>query len=205
MIIYTSARDNEKQSKMKELGLGMMLSPPSMQPRREFSKFDNIAIDNGAYSAWLRGFPFMKEPFIDIIYKAYKQILTIDFIVAPDIIGAGIDSYNYSVEWMKILRGGKFALAVQDGLSISDIKHLELFSHIFIGGTKEWKWETAKDWVKFAHDNDKKCHIARCGTLKNLIIANDLGADSVDSTNFCRNQTWDVITEFREQAHLKLL
>ena len=62
----------------------------------------------------------------------------------------------------------------------------------------EWKWKTAAQWVKLAHEKGMKCHIGRCGTLDKLIYADEIGADSVDSTSFVRNESWVIIDEYRK-------
>lgn len=142
----------------------------------------------------------MPQVFEDTLSECYRVGLSLDFIVTPDIVAGGEMSLGVSTEWAAgRLQGCKnLALAVQDGISPHDINsyYRLMFSTIFVGGTEDWKWKTAKRWVDFAHEFDMKCHIGRCGTLKNLEAAKRMGADSVDSTSFARNDSWHIIEEF---------
>ena len=67
-----------------------------------------------------------------------------------------------------------------------------------VGGSVEWKWDTAKEWVDFAHDKEMKCHIGQVGQLHYLIRAYEYGADSVDSSSIVRNKSWGIIDKFKE-------
>ena len=200
MFIYTGNSAGKKLIKVEELGLGIMIaSSPVLFPNKEIKKFP-CALDNGAFQCYRRGFPFMPEIFYNILGKCYRYGITLDFIVCPDIVTGGVDSLKYSMKWAEgeLETAQNLALAVQDGMEPFHIQKymLDRFTHIFIGGSKEWKWSTAEKWVKFAHDKGKKCHIGRCGTLENLKKAYLYGADSVDSTNFVRNESWHIVEEF---------
>ena len=65
-----------------------------------------------------------------------------------------------------------------------------------------------KDWhihhIDFAHDNGMKCHIGQVGKLEYLELANELGADSVDSTSWVRNKSWHIIEQFRNRRQGRL-
>lgn len=204
MQIYTgTCGGNEKDlEKIKQLELGLMISA---EPDKKYKNYV-CAIDNGAYMAWKRGFPWSEKRFIDLLEKCWTTGINAEFIVCPDIVQGGMDSYNFSISWIKKLRPARLALAVQDGITINDIiiADLKYFTHIFIGGSVDWKWKTAEQWVNFAHENGKKCHIGKCGTLERLIYANKIGADSVDSTSFVRNKSWDIIEDYRETKNPQL-
>jgi len=198
--IYTSVPGGEKTEKVREYKLGIMIpTSPNWLPSRSLGEFD-CALDNGAFRCFERGFPFMERRFLDTLDACYTSGISLDFIVAPDIVGGGVESLDFSMEWANgRLRGCKsLALAVQDGMMQSDISTdvLDLFSHIFIGGTPGWKWRTAGGWCKFAHDNHKLCHIGQCGTLPNLTLAREHGVDSVDSSSFVRNDSWHILDVF---------
>jgi len=159
------------------------------------------ALDNGAFQCWQRGFPFMERAFFKALEGCYAAGLSLDFIVCPDLVAQGQRSLKYSMEWAtERLRGGNLALAVQDGVTPKDVSLFtpwHHFTHIFVGGTLDWKWQTAPQWVEFAHQHGIRCHIGRCGTLKNLRRALSCGADSVDSSSFARNNSWHILREFQ--------
>lgn len=201
MQIYTAHTNGERAKRVKELGLGFMLhSCPDKMPSKDAAAVP-CALDNGAFTCWLRGYPFQSDVFLMAISKAYAARIDLDFIVCPDIVTGGKRSLDFSMRWAtnQLETAQRLALAVQDGMVPKDINreyHLPRFTHIFVGGSVEWKWATAKEWVDFAHENGKKCHIGRCGTLQNLQAAKRYGADSVDSSSFARNESWGIIEEF---------
>ena len=207
MKIYTGTCGGKKLDLLKKYDLGIMVSGDKLSS--DFSSFP-CAIDNGAFEAWRRGMPWSGDRFLSLLNKYWDSGITADFVVAPDIVAGGCDSLELSLSWFPRLRPAKIALAVQDGMTVQTIreiggKYLRLIDVIFVGGTKEWKWSTAKEWVDFAHADGKKCHIARCGTLEKLRYAQKIGADSVDSTSFVRNESWHILEEFYKPAQQKLL
>ena len=201
MKIYTGQTTGIKLEIIKSLDLGICISSsPVATPNKQFGNVDCI-LDNGAFACWQKGYPFQQDVFLSTMAQAYKCNINLDFIVCPDIVTGGKKSLDFSISWMdnEFLTAQRLALAVQDGMTHEYVGmncNLERLTHIFIGGSKEWKWETAKDWVEFAHENNLKCHIGRCGTFENLKKAYEYGADSVDSTNFTRNNNWDAIKLF---------
>ena len=71
MQIYTGTMAGEKLDKAKELGLGIMISPSTtFPPRKEYREFP-CALDNGAFQASRRGFPFPETQFLKCIDKCY--------------------------------------------------------------------------------------------------------------------------------------
>ena len=202
MKIYTGTCGGKKIEKLKKYELGIMLSPsPNKNPWKTMRQVP-CALDNGAFRQWQRGYPFMEKVFLTYLENCFKIGIDLDFIVCPDIVTGGKRSLDFSIEYAfnKMSTAQNLALAVQDGVTPLDVgKHcLDGFTHIFVGGTVDWKWLTAKSWVKFAHDKNMKCHIGRCGTLKRLIYAKKIKADSVDSTSFVRNENWGVIGKYLE-------
>ncbi|MAH44279.1 hypothetical protein CMI37_00515 [Candidatus Pacearchaeota archaeon] len=197
MVIYTAHAGGEKLEKVKELGLGILASIG--RGMKGYKDVYRVALDNGAFSFWSRGFPFLSSVFRKHIIDAHKAGIKVEWIVAPDMVGKGQESLELSMAWATSeLKGARLALAVQDGITLQDINSYVLnhFTTIFVGGTADWKWKTAKDWVNFSHNNGKHCHIGRCGTLKYLEDAYKMGADSVDSSSFARNDSWHIIEEF---------
>lgn len=184
-----------------DYGLGCMVSPsPTRNPCKDARK-TFCALDNGAFRCHQRGYPFMEEQFLKTLTTCWKVGIDLDFIVVPDIMLAGKESLKFSMEYAttKLNTAKNLALVVQDGVWPEDIDEYQLnplFSHIFVGGSVEWKWKYAKMWVDDAHSRGLLCHIGRCGTLKRLLEAHRLNADSVDSTSFVRNESWHIIEAY---------
>tara|TARA_Y100000296_G_C5096314_1_gene217554 strand:- start:198 stop:836 length:639 start_codon:yes stop_codon:yes gene_type:complete len=209
MVIYTGNAYGTDLEEVKARSMGIMAcTGPGFKPSKQWRGLP-CALDNGAFMAWKRGFPFPAEAFRASIRGAYSAGLELDFIVCPDIVAGGCDSLDFSIGWAKgeLLGCSRLALAVQDGMKLCDLsprRHLPLFSHIFIGGTLGWKWRTAGEWIRFAHDRGLKAHIGRCGTLAALQRAHELGADSIDSTSFVRNKSWAIVDAFRGGCQITL-
>ena len=119
MQIYTgTCGGNEKDLiEIKKLKLGFMISA---EPDKKYKNY-MCAIDNGAYMAWERGFPWSEKRFMELLEKCWTTGINAEFIVCPDIVQGGMDSYNFSISWAKKLRPARLALAVQDGMAIADI------------------------------------------------------------------------------------
>jgi hypothetical protein len=199
MHIYTAHAGGAKLEKIVEHGLGILASPGRTCKGYKQTGI-KTAIDNGAFSSFMRGFPFMADVFRAHLKDAFKNGINAEFIVCPDIVAGGTGSLNFSMQWATgELLGARLALAVQDGMKPGSIDAwmLRHFTHIFVGGSVEWKWKTVDQWVEFAHDKGKKVHVGRVGTLDKLLYCHSLGVDSVDSSNFARNDSWDVIEAFK--------
>jgi len=218
MKIYTGTCAGEKFKKLKGYGLGVMISPsPSFEPREPFSEV-SCAFDNGAFQAFERGYPFRRKAFWETLDKCYLLGIDLDFIVCPDIVGGGRKSLEFSIGWSEKLIGTpNLALVVQDDNKTieqgvckkQDMTpemlgryDLSMFSHIFVGGSVLWKWNTAEEWVKFAHDRKKKVHVGRCGQLRYMKLCDHIGVDSIDSTSIARNDSWHLIDEYRNKQYL---
>ena len=202
MKIYTGQTSGDQLKKIISLGMGIMISSsPSSLPSKEIAK-TYCALDNGAFTCYRKGYPFMKEVFLKTIQDAYKKNIPLDFIVTPDIIAKGMESYLYSFHWATIeplKTAPNLALVVQDGITPGSLGSVRRWSHIFVGGTVEWKWKTAKEWIDFAHSEGKKVHIGQCGKLEYLLMAYELGADSVDSTSWTVNDSFHIVEKFYDQ------
>ena len=203
MLIYTGGVSGERKvAACAERSLGTMITTgPKTKTNKVWSEFP-CALDNGAFRCWQRGYPWMEKAFWSQLESCHKNGIDLDFIVAPDIVAGGRRSLEFSDSWIRgaLMTAPRLALVVQDGMSVSDVLHSDVLAdnvtHIFVGGTVTWKWETAEEWVEFAHERGLKCHIGRCGKIEALREAERIGADSVDSTSFARNDSWHIIDEF---------
>lgn len=77
--------------------------------------------------------------------------------------------------------GLTWALAVQNGMTPANIPWDAPFDVVFVGGSLEWKKETAASWVRAAHEHGKSCHIGRVGNKAMVRWAFDIEADSSDT------------------------
>lgn len=202
MKIYTAQTgDIAKIEKLQQYGVGCMISSTRRwrMTSRGLKQIPFFALDNGAFAAWQKGYPFLEHDFLYTLSKCHEQGIALDFIVCPDICGGrGSESLAFSLKWAERIPCENLALVVSSPLEPTDISFtLWQFSAVFIGGGDEdWQWSTAPDWIEFAHNRGRRCHIGMCNTLAKLRLAADLGADSVDSTVFVRNGRWDMLEEF---------
>jgi len=207
MQIFTGnpCSDSRRIAKLKQYGVGVMLSvgPSARGIKSLVDASVPCAIDNGAFQAWRRGYPFIESLFWKLLVDSYMGGVSVQntFIVVPDIVAGGEESFHFSVEWIrhKLQGSPRLAFAVQDGMTpkLFYAWHRKSISHIFVGGTIKWKWRTAKEWCDFAHEHGLKCHIGRVGTVDDLRRAKRIGADSVDGTYMMRNDDWSALEEFR--------
>ena len=208
MQIYTGTCGGDKLNYIKKYKMGIMISPSAVPPRKEFAKFP-CALDNGAFQLYKKGYPFIENAFMETLETCYSCGIKLDFIVCPDVVEGGEDSLDFSIKWArtKLKTAPRLALVVQDGMKpkMIDAYVLSLFSMLFVGGSVAWKWKTANRWVKFAHENKKKIHIGQVGRERYLNFCEHIKVDSVDSTNFARNDAWSVIERFQKKRAVSLL
>ena len=196
MIIYCGYCFGSRQAEARKRGMGMMISTcPGWKPDKTLRGMP-LALDNGAFSLSRRGLPFLEQPFADRIHQCYEAGLSLDWIVTPDLVGRGIRSLKFSYHWATqtwLASAPRLALAVQDGMTTDMVFHgmADPFSVIFVGGSVEWKWATARAWIDEAHRHGKLCHIGQAGRQNAIAKCRLWGADSCDSTSFAQNGTWD--------------
>jgi len=201
MKIYTGIAGGKKLDKIREYGLGIMISSsPTRKPTKDIKEF-SCALDNGAFSCYRKGYPFMEKCFLDTLDICYHCGISLDFIVCPDIVAGGEESLAMSIEWAtgRLKSSPKLALVVQNGMTpkLVDSYVLSLFTHLFVGGTVDWKWETAHQWLALAKTNNKQLHIGQVGQYHYLRTAEHMGVDSVDSTSFVVNDSWHILDQFK--------
>ena len=183
-------------------GFGVLISPGGCRAPHNFPYY---AVDNGAFSAWVNEKEWNPDPFLNLLELSQKSTRPPDMVVVPDKVASGRESLDFSLNWIKQLPeiGTRYYLAVQDGMEISDIiPVIELFGGLFVGGTLEWKYETAPDWVELAHDHRKPCHIGRIGTWDRIVWASRIGADSIDSSSWAQNKSYHHLKNAKMQEVL---
>jgi hypothetical protein len=179
---------------MWEKNIGILVSG---QYRNVSGLVPYYALDNGCFGAAVGGYAWDPWKFLKLLDKYRTAIQAPDFVVCPDIPFQGLKSLEFSRYWIRRLPdiGTKYYLAVQDGMTEGDVLPIlgEGFGAIFVGGSLNWKHETAAAWVKFANDNGLACHIGRVGGTATLEWALEISANSIDSTAFGRfGKFWKI-------------
>ena len=120
--------------------------------------------------------PFLKR------LEAARSIGRPYLAVAPDIVAGGLKSLDYSLSWMDRLPEWPWYLAVQDGMDPGGVAAvIGRFTGLFLGGTDRFKLQ-AERWCDLAHGHSKRFHYARAGTIRKLVHAYRIRADSLDSS-----------------------
>lgn len=169
----------------KEYGhLGSLYSPG-----KGIAKVLPRSLDNGRFSAWWNEREWSDQGFLAHCDKAMKLDIKPDWIVVPDVVCDKEETLRWWDMWEPILRDRypniDLAFVVQNGMthrSIPDSANL-----IFIGGSMEWKRWAIK---KFA-DRFPKIHVGRAGQPELFWYCVDAGVESLDSTGFFRDPSWD--------------
>lgn len=165
-------------------------------------------IDNGAFAAWTNGEPFPEQAFLKMLAKVPRDRPPF-MAVCPDKVAAP-DSLAFSRRWRQRLERLGYGwlpwyLAVQDGMGLDEISR-ELrsgrWAGLFVGGTRTWKRATAAAWIDLAHQHGRPCHVGMVPALADLLWAEAIGADSVDSTSWARNDRHQVLDALAQQARL---
>src|SRR4051794_23863450 len=123
MQVYVGqTRDQELIETLSDLGFGECCVRGELPPRRR-----PYFYDNGAFGDWRAGRSFDAVRFDrDLRRLAYWPMARPDFIVLPDIVGAGAESLALSRSYldgpMAPFHGypAPVYLAVQDGMSFAD-------------------------------------------------------------------------------------
>lgn len=192
MKLYTARSTIKNRETCQRLGVGLMMVDGWTDPK----PYPFFAIDNGCFSAWKRGVRWNPAPFLNNLHKCAELGLKPDFAVLPDIVAGGERSLERSRAWATILRdqfpGVSFYLAVQDGMTPGEhgADIIRMADGIFVGGTTQWKLATMRDWATFAHKHGMSVHVGRIGTPDRMVLAHNIGIDSIDSTTWVqRNGT----------------
>jgi hypothetical protein len=181
-VYVGDTRSRRNIERLKQLRWGRLFCTVKPTP----FEGERWAFDNGAFWQWTRGLPF-DEPLFERRMAQAAEVGTPQLAIVPDIVAAGCSSLQFSLNWrariekMAEVAEWPWYLAVQDGMTIWDVKpHLDRFAGVFLGGTDGFKTK-AWTWCRFAHDHGKKFHYGRAGTLPKMKSAVKMGADSLDS------------------------
>lgn len=180
MIAYAAQTGNKRTTRMLlAAGWGVMISPASRGKPVEGMRY---AIDNGAWSAFVKGTKWDAGAFLKLMEAAASDA---DFAVVPDIVGGGLSSLERSAQWIPRLRGScRLLLPVQDGMTQADVEPLLRGGvGIFLGGTTQWKLDTMIAWGSLAASKGLYLHVGRVNTARRLSLCAAAGADSFDGSS----------------------
>jgi hypothetical protein len=179
--IYLGVVGSKKvQGFAKEHNCGWCLTPDNARPIPHGTYF----LDNGAFTAWKNNTKWNEIKFKVLVNK-YPNY---DFVVAPDIVCGGNASLIHSIKYVDKINSPLY-LAVQDGMNAKIVtEFIDSFDGLFVGGSIQWKFSTARMWADLAHLHKKKCHAGRVGTWEGFVHMHFSGVDSVDTTTPCRHQ-----------------
>lgn len=159
------------------------------------------AIDNGAWVDFKTGSPFDGDRFSRMLDRMGAAA---DFIVLPDIVGAGLRSLELTLAWIDRVRayGRRMLIAVQDGIGPSHVRHLVGPNvGIFLGGSTGWKLSTMPSWGAFCLELGIYYHVARVNSAKRTYCAIAAGADSIDGSSVSRfAKTLPMLDAARKQT-----
>lgn len=136
------------------------------------------AIDNGAWTSFNSGVPYSFAKFIRAVDKLGDGA---DWIVCPDVVGDAVATLRLADEWLPRLAPARRLLAVQDGMTVDDVRPiLGADVGIFIGGSDAWKERTAGMWGILARDVGCHLHVGRVNSMRRINICGAAGAHSFD-------------------------
>lgn len=187
MIGYGGGTSSPKQlAQLVAGGFGMMIGPTN--PKESQLRY---ALDNGAFPAWRDKKPWPEEKFLKLLDKVHGFERRPDFGCCPDKVAEGLRSLDFSLEWIdRLPKDYPWYLAVQDGMTATHVRPvMAKFSGIFVGGTEDWKMQSAPEWAVLSRELGVPLHIGRVNSLpKAFVVCKVLGADSFDGNNW--NRTW---------------
>ena len=160
------------------------------------------AIDNGAWTAFQKGELFDVPAFERAVAWGAEGA---DWLILPDIVGGGLDSLRFSMEWAPRLDGVcPLLLAVQDGMEPADVESI-VGSHlgIALGGSTEWKESTLAAWGSLSRRVGAYFHVLRVNSCRRIDLCRDAGADSFDGSSVSRfAKTLPLLDGARRQLSL---
>lgn len=156
-------------------------------------------LDNGAFRAYRDNEPWDVDAFVGRLSQLDTMPRDPDFVILPDVVTNPSKTKERAMQWVGVI-DYPTAYPAQDGVEPEDAVDLADRSDsetIFLGGTVEWKRKVADEFVTAAHDHGLELHIGRPG---DLVWADRIGADSVDTTSIVRSQAWHRLERLEAAA-----
>lgn len=155
------------------------------------------ALDNGAFSCWHQPTNTFNDDHWNETERAWQRLIVWSQIAAiepmwaivPDVPGNAAETFKRWEQFAPGLTTVPRALAVQDGMTVEQVKALKLQPDVIAvgGSTKDngaggWKWDTAEMWVKAF----PRVHMLRCSSPTRLYELEAMGFESCDGTGWGR-------------------
>jgi hypothetical protein len=148
-------------------------------------------LDNGAFSCWHQPtntfndakWAATEQDWLKLLFWSQVAPMKPRWSLVPDVPGNGertLAVWDKYVSHVK-LAGFPTALAVQDGMTPDQVRQLSP-DVVFVGGTTEWKWETAEMWCR----EFPRVHVGRVNSPEKLYLLESWGAESCDGTGWNR-------------------
>lgn len=156
-------------------------------------------LDNGAFRAYIRNEPWDVDAFVGRLAQIDTMPRDPDFVVLPDVVTDPTATRERATQWAGVIEYPT-SYPVQDGVDPADAVSIADrlgADTLFVGGTVKWKRSHAEAFVTTAHDHGLRCHIGRPG---DLVWADRIGADSVDTTSIVRNESWHRLQRLENAA-----
>jgi hypothetical protein len=198
MIAYASRTGTRRNlAALRQAGWRLMVSAKGVLRTEGFA----YALDNGAWHCFQHRLPFDEAAFL----AAYRKLGSgADFCVLPDIVAGGLRSLEFSLNWAPRLGECPNYLAVQDGMSVSDVAPvLNGIAGIFVGGTSEWKERSLPTWGMLARKYGVALHVGRVNTARRIHLCRAARATSFDGSSVSRYAvTLPKLESARQQKEL---
>jgi hypothetical protein len=184
---YTGTKRNQKALRLA--GWRWIVTPDTLtryawrRPKWDDGTPAPYALDNGAWGCFQRGEEWDEANFL----RSLRSVgVGADWVVLPDIVGAGLRSLERSLAWLPRIEG-QVLLPVQDGMEVSDIApHIGGRVGVFVGGSTEWKLATMHQWCQLANRAGATAHVGRVNTVRRIRQCSVAGAHSFDGTSCTR-------------------
>jgi hypothetical protein len=155
------------------------------------------ALDNGAFSCWnpkTNTFDAVKWAKVEIAWKelvrwAAAKTQKPRWALLPDTPGNAVETlakWRFYREDLPPDFAFPSALAVQDGMTVADVRQLSPAPDlIFVGGSDDYKWGTAEMWCK----EFPRVHVGRVNSPQKLPLLESWGCESCDGTGWNRGDS----------------
>jgi hypothetical protein len=111
------------------------------------------------------------------------------WVAVPDVVGDHSETRRlfgiWRHYWLEEIGRIPFPLAfvLQNGCTVDEVPWDDI-SAVFVGGDNDFKLRQSAPLIDAAKERGKMIHIGRVNTHRRLRYAYDLGADTVDGTNY---------------------
>ena len=180
MLGYASRTGTRRNlDALRAAGWGLVVSAAG---RHRDEGFEDILLDNGAWSYHWAGRSFDPGPFRAILSMFGTKA---GLLVAPDVVEGGLGSLALSVSWLPDLAAypGVTLIPVQDGMEDADVRSLlGPRVGIFLGGSTVWKLATVDRWGRLAREVGCWYHVGRVNSARRIAMCHKAGANSFDGS-----------------------